>query len=682
MMFTGENIMKEKVRQIISKESMLYIVIAVAMMTVFCSVYGVSVLNPAYVDWLLGGSDLTQHYLGWVAYRVGDWNFPIGMTDYLAYPNKTSIIFTDSIPCFAVLFKILSPFLPAKFQYFGLWGILCFVLQGVLSARIIRKFVDNKVYVLGASILFAFTPALLYRMYVHTALAGQWIILLALEPLFAYKSYLKNKRWKIYTLWMVIGALASSIHIYYILMCGIILLGYCFLDIISQKRIFKSVLLLVTYLLTSAGVVGILGGYASAGSIATGGGLGDYSMNLNAFINPMGYSYVLKSLNSLPGQYEGFAYLGLGDLLILIFSIIIFGGYNGVKKIFADHRNEFLAISAVFVTAIIVAVSPIITWNDRILFTLRIPAFVTKMWSIFRSSGRISWTALYIIVIGSCIVTYKILSKRTAVIALFFCLAFQVYDLRDILQSINTNFSEEVAYESILQDGEFWRFIGEEDIIKHIVFTDPMPEKAGYAFAEWALNYDKTLSFFPLAHRNIGMFAETVQDSLQELSETDLFIFTEANRLQCYKYGLHYYISDGYIIGYCDSLELPEYEVQSAFFSLTYQFSQNQYLDNGEDINGLRNIYSGGLSYGPYWNIPSGTYKIVIRGANLLNLLPEIYSGGGSTFYEFDILSQTEDSIEMIISIEQDANNLEIVIRNELDGTISLSEITLQPITQ
>ena len=30
----------------------------------FLCIYGVHVLNVTYTDWLLGGGDLTQHYLG------------------------------------------------------------------------------------------------------------------------------------------------------------------------------------------------------------------------------------------------------------------------------------------------------------------------------------------------------------------------------------------------------------------------------------------------------------------------------------------------------------------------------------------------------------------------------------------------------------------------------------------
>lgn len=122
-----------------------YLLIAVLAIIIFISMYGIHVINPLYTDWLLSGGDLSQHYLGWRAYRNSSWSFPIGMVDVLAYPMKTSVIFTDSIPIMAVLFKIISPLLPDNFQYFGIWGVLCIILQMAFSARILKHSTENKV---------------------------------------------------------------------------------------------------------------------------------------------------------------------------------------------------------------------------------------------------------------------------------------------------------------------------------------------------------------------------------------------------------------------------------------------------------------------------------------------------------------------------------------------------------
>ncbi len=293
-----------------SKKINIYVIVAIISAVAFFSIYGVKILNPLYTDWLLAGGDLSQHYLGWTAYRTSSWHFPIGMVDTLAYPYQTSIIFTDSIPIFAFFFKLLSPILPDKFQYFGIWGILCFVLQGVFAARIIANFTENKLIITISGMLFVFAPVMIFRMYVHTALAGQWILLLGLEPIFAYKKYQYSK--KIYLIVGLMAALSASIHMYFVLMSGIILLGICFIDIFLLCRIKRCGLMLTEYLVVVAIVTWLFGGFNSdmpAGAV----GIGIFSMNINTFFNPQGWSKIFRELPLYgTGQYEGFGYFGGG----------------------------------------------------------------------------------------------------------------------------------------------------------------------------------------------------------------------------------------------------------------------------------------------------------------------------------------------------------------------------------
>lgn len=78
----GEKIKLKKFFLYICKnEWSVYIFTGIICFIMFIAIYGVRILNPMYTDWLMNGEDLTQHYLGWKAYRESDWHFPIGMTD-------------------------------------------------------------------------------------------------------------------------------------------------------------------------------------------------------------------------------------------------------------------------------------------------------------------------------------------------------------------------------------------------------------------------------------------------------------------------------------------------------------------------------------------------------------------------------------------------------------------------
>ena len=85
---------------------------------IFFIIYGFKILNPTYDDWIFSkGGDFAQHYLGWKFYRQSEWHFPIGLIDGLNGDGQISFMFTDSIPLFALFFKILSPIIPETFQY-------------------------------------------------------------------------------------------------------------------------------------------------------------------------------------------------------------------------------------------------------------------------------------------------------------------------------------------------------------------------------------------------------------------------------------------------------------------------------------------------------------------------------------------------------------------------------------
>ncbi len=267
---------------------------------IFIIIYGVRVLNPVYVDWLLGKGDLSQHYLGWEFYRRDVWRFPIGMTNRLAYPIETSVVFTDSIPILAVVFKIFKGVFPQYFQYFGLWGILCFGLQGYFAVKIFNAWeLDYRCSFLG-SIFIIISPVMINRMFTHTSLGGQWIILAAIYLFFAYNDECECSKKEI-LYWGILGFLIAGIHLYFFPMCFLFTVGGIAKRIIKYKKIkFEYALPVISYTVGTCGNLYILGGFASH-AIGSSFGLGEFGINLNSFINPDGFSRFLPSLDNAGG---------------------------------------------------------------------------------------------------------------------------------------------------------------------------------------------------------------------------------------------------------------------------------------------------------------------------------------------------------------------------------------------
>lgn len=531
----------------------MYALIGILSAIIFTLIYGVKVLNPTYTDWLMSGGDLSQHYLGWVAYRNSEWHFPIGMANTLSYPSKVSVIFTDSIPVFAVLFKLLSPILPSDFQYFGFWGILCFVLQGLFAGRIINNYSKSRTVTIITSLIFVFSPVMLISMFWHTALASQWIILLGLDLLFNYKKYLDDRR--LYTTVAIMGFLAPAIHMYFVFMLGIIIVGYIINESLVHRDASRSIILLFGYLTSVAAVTYLLGGFNS-GVASRELGLGVFSFNLNGFFNSFGLSSFFKELSVCsPEQCEGFAYLGAG--CILLFCCTLFYSDNIFNHI-RNNQKITISITVVAVLSLILALSPTITLNDRIIFEMSLPKFVISLWSIFRSSGRLIWIPYYIIILTSIIVVLKFADKKAIYAICSLSLILQFFDFRPYLRELNERFSQSVQYKATLPTDKFWNSIVDNDRIKHIVYSSSVREllvntpnnhAMMYSLTDWAIKNGKTVSDFYFA-RYLKTAESNRKKSFLNLSEDTVFLFTDKDKMLLKKYPLHYYKADGLIIGY------------------------------------------------------------------------------------------------------------------------------------
>lgn len=668
--------MKINSKKVFDSSYMLYGMIAVLAAVVFCMIYGIRVLNPTYTDWLLGGGDISDHYIGWKAYRNSKWMFPIGMTDQLVYPDKVSIIFTDSIPVFAVFFKLLSPLLPVEFQYFGFWGILCFILQGCLSVRIIKNFTVNKWVLITTSILFMVTPVVIQRMYGHTSLAGQWILILALEPVLVYRKYSDNKR--LYKMVCMIGVLAASIHIYFVLMCGIILFSFCLEDFIIQKRIRRSVGVLCLYIVSIFFVVGVLGGFSSNVE-AGGGGLGHYSHNMNGLFNPMGWSCIYKDLLTYTnGQYEGFAYLGAGCIFMLILAVAFGLNVLHIKIWILNWWKEILVITVLLLLSEIVALSPVVSFGNHLIYEFKFPEFIIKLWSIFRSSGRVAWIIVYVLMLGSIIALTKLLNKKVLVAVVSMGLILQIYDIHGVLKAKAQNYHRSVDYHSPLETDGFWNLIAKRKEVKHIVFADTMSMDELFAFGNWAFNNQKTLNTFYMARNKVETVQRNLAKALAELSPENLFVFHSFNQLECLKYDMNYYLVDGFIIGSSEIFDgfVP---MKKTDFQNVWTFGENRYLENGEDTQDGRIVNPGGRSFGPFWKIPAGNYIVTIEGNQISDKAEVVvFSEGGKVRHDYQIIDYSDDMLMLSLSLtDNGVDNLEISIWNGAQEAMELKCITL-----
>ncbi|MGP6422863.1 DUF6311 domain-containing protein [Pseudomonas pharyngis] len=386
---------------------------------VFFLVVGPQALNPQNITWLEQGDPAT-HYLGWAFFRHSPWTFPLGLNPSYGLELGSAIIFSDSNPLLALLFKPFSAWLPDTFQYFGLWLLACCVLQAWFGWKLMGLMTANPVIrLLGAGLL-VFSPAMFLRMGGHLSLAGHFLILAAL-----YLALLPNLRRRRLA-WGTLLAVTAWVHAYLLAMVALIwvadLLGKTFNQSLARRQgLIEGGMLfaLVSMCCWQAGYFSIADGAAS-------GGFGLYRMNLLSPLDPAGWSLILPDLPKADGDYEGFNYFGLGVLLLVPPAFLAWlRNRHSLKDEVRARPWLLLVMLGLWLFALSNRIG-----IGALTFEYPLPDGVIALASIFRASGRMFWPVLYACILTMIFLVIRGYRPRIAIALLAVALLIQVADTR------------------------------------------------------------------------------------------------------------------------------------------------------------------------------------------------------------------------------------------------------------
>lgn len=453
---------------------LLFIIGAFCGALCFIGVYGIRVLDFTNVGWLFyAENDLRQHYIAWCHFRSDPWNFPLGLVNSLSDPNSISVIYTDSIPIFAVFFKLFRAYMPVNFQYFGLFGILSFMLMGGFSCILLRRFINNDFVCVLGSLFYILSFPVLFRMFYHTALASQWFIIACLV-LWVYDDIIKSKRLKC-LYWGLIGFLCVGIHSYFLPMCGMVLAVLMITQFAKGERALP-ILEFISFVILGLVNLVVLGGFVGSAS-GYGKGLGTFGSNLNTFVNPVGMGRLLPTLPLYyEFQYEGMAYLGAG--VIFLFIVIAAGLVVRAKRKITEeafHSKKIYAVLSLIlmVASALAAILPLISFGDIKILQIPYPGFVEKVLGIFRSNGRLIWVAFYMILTAAVSITaYTFRNNVRLCVAVFAAaLLIQGFDMSTAVAEKHEYFTFDFPVTTMWDEPELAKFVeGKDEFL--FLYTD------------------------------------------------------------------------------------------------------------------------------------------------------------------------------------------------------------------
>lgn len=529
---------------------------------------------------LFSRGDPGEHYIGWRFFRDSDWQILPGLMNRIDHPYSVSVIFTDSLPLMAVIFKLFKGILPREFNYLGLWTVFSFFMQGAAAAMILglytgdgsdkdvsddggySGFVFSDLLVIIGSVFFVLTPAFVIRAFWHTTLTSHFLILFSFYLLFGREKLSKRYSLPVRMLfWGILGFLCGSIHLYFLGICGLIACAYACDEWLRGNEGFFSFLAPVAFGLSGLITIWLLGAFDSGmGSGAP--GFGHYSFNLNSLFNGNGWSEIFNLPYFKGDQIEGFAYLGFGMMALILLSAGI-KIYEHIKKDKRIDRGVFPVATGLFVVSILIAVSCNITFSDKLLlsFDLRGSGLIEKVADIFRSSGRFSWIAVYILMTGAMAgITGFVneLEKRKESLSagimtalIFTLLILQITDIYPGLSKRSTEVRETVEADSVLDD-DYWDELAESGRYEHIVIMrkDDLTEDELYSLAFYAIDNGMTINNFNFARAMDLNIDEIASDSAAHPDDDKIYIFTELTQHETINYPeLTYRIADGLLVG-------------------------------------------------------------------------------------------------------------------------------------
>lgn len=428
-------------------KSIIQNVIIGAVIGIFCYfiLFNAKTVNPFNVEWYVNLSgDSGQHIIGWLAYIKSQYFFPVGLTDYLLYPDKISIIYSDSIPLLSFLLKPVTA-VAGTFQFFGLYGLLNFILQGVFAAFIIGRWTNNKIITAIFTVMIVLSPIMINRMYGHHSLSSHWLILMSIAYiLYNHDAPINFKKDIIF--WSVLFFIIPGIHLYFFPMVYGLAFMYCLYKYYKNKKIL--IFQLILYPAIAVFTLFLYGGFYNIVS-HKGEHLGEFGANLNTFINPAHIGQILPGMKIVSGQYEGIGYLGFGFILMAFIAagIII---YKKIKKqnILAD-KKKFYFILVTFIIYLFVSTGGSGYFNGYRLFYIDLNSVL----STFRASGRFIWVCVYILEFALIYIIIKNISNKRIkyLIPLLLVILFlQIIDIHNFLQRKSQRIDDSFKNESIM----------------------------------------------------------------------------------------------------------------------------------------------------------------------------------------------------------------------------------------
>lgn len=514
--------------------------------------YGWAVIDPTHARWLLTEGDPFQHFMGWDAFRRDEWRWPLGAVPRLGSLVDASIVFTDSMPLFALPLKLFHAWLPDPFQYQGLTMLVNLTLNAAVACSLALRLGCRPLNAVLFTALVLMLPIVTLRglgAHGHEALTAHWLILWALGLA------LSRRNADIRTLgrWLGLLLLAVMVHFYLFFMVGTLWFAWwaCHMLRHALQHDARGLLRLgmgagVSVLVVLAAMWAV--GYFQYGlEVGRETGFGYFSAELLTYLNPLsqawffngtgleGASRVLPGwLPAIAGQYEGQAYAGLGALLFLLAAFLV-----AVRRFQCTElgaiRWENWAVALALLGLFVFALAD--RWVvGKLVWDMPYPEWLQLLTQYLRSSGRLVWPLLYGLMLLGLAYLSRMVNWKPLLGLLLVAVLVQWADLKHVHSFIRDGLAQRVASVAsgppfaAIDDARLAALLDTHDRIAYLP-GDDLGKLKPYAWL--AARYDVALNVAYFARVNPQLLVKTTAPAVERIERgaldyDTLYVLTDA----------------------------------------------------------------------------------------------------------------------------------------------------------
>ena len=381
---------------------------------------------------IVGGGrfDMETTLSGYVYFVRDEWRFPLLSIPQLGMPEGTNAGLLDAVPLVALAGKAIFKVFGVYLNPYGVWSALMFVGSGLAMTFLLRAVGQRSLVAAIAGTAFGLLMPALHQRFGHLALSAQCLTAAALAAYF-YRAGGAGWRgelaeWSIY----VVALLTNP---YLAAMCAAILLASIG-KALGERRVspVAAGLRVAMLFAGSAAILLILGMIDVHGMPRIEAGFGHYSMNLASPFWPQksglfaatGLSAVSPDVIGPAGQFEGYAYLGAGGLVLLLAGALVAG-----RELPGLARRHWPLLSALTLCAAF-ALSDKVYFGRWLILQVTLPqSLVDQLLAHFRGSGRFIWPAMYFLTFAGLAATLRHYAPRPAMALIGGAIVLQLLDV-------------------------------------------------------------------------------------------------------------------------------------------------------------------------------------------------------------------------------------------------------------